>query len=106
MRSTNAPAANNVWQHLAYTWNAGAVEVFINGLSVFTASSGFSDETVEQYTIGGNATDFFNGRIDELKIHSGVLSQSQIIATALPIPEPAAALLGTLGLLALLKRRR
>jgi len=108
MRSTTAPAANNVWQHLAYTWNAGSVEIFINGLSVFTATAGFNNETVGQFTIGGNAnaTDFFNGRIDELKIHSGVLSPSQIIATALPVPEPAAALLGSLGLLGLLIRRR
>ncbi len=102
-------SANNVWQHVAYTWNAGTIEVFINGVSVFTTTvSNFNDETNPQFGIGGNGNggDHFNGRIDELKIYDGVLSPAEIVAAALPVPEPSAALLGGLGVLGLLRRRR
>lgn len=86
-RSTTAPSSNNVWQHVAYTWNAGAIEVFINGSSVYTALvGGFNNETLTQFGIGGNGTggDHFNGRIDELKIYDNVLSPAEIAAAALP----------------------
>ncbi len=102
-------SSNNVWQHVAYTWNAGAIEVFINGASVFTTTvSSFNDETNPQFGIGGNGNggDHFNGRIDELKIYDGVLSPAEIAAAALPVPEPSAALLGGFGVLGLLRRRR
>ncbi|MCW1884615.1 choice-of-anchor D domain-containing protein [Luteolibacter flavescens] len=90
MRSTTAVSANNVWQHVAYVWNAGAVEVFINGNSVYTATSAnFNDETVTQYGIGANSNniDPFNGRIDDLKIFNTAMTQSQIVAAAIPGPE-------------------
>ncbi len=83
-------SSNNVWQHVAYTWNAGAIEAFINGVSVFTATvSNFNDETNPQFGIGGNGNggDNFNGRIDELKIYDGVLSPAEIAAAALPAGE-------------------
>lgn len=89
-RSTTAPSSNNVWQHVAYTWNAGAIEVFINGSSVYTATVGsFNNETLTQFGIGGNGTggDHFNGRIDELKIYDNVLSPAEIAAAALPVAD-------------------
>ncbi len=108
-RRSAVVSSNNVWQHVAYTWDAGAIEVFINGVSVFTTTvNGFNDETNPQFGIGGNGNggDHFNGRIDELKIYDGVLSSAEIAAAALPVPEPSAALLGGFGVLGLLRRRR
>lgn len=88
-RSNTAPSANNVWQHVAYVWNAGTLEVFINGVSKFTSSSGYNDETNAQFGIGGNGNggDHFNGRMDELKVFNSALSQSEIVAAALPPAE-------------------
>lgn len=108
LRSGNAPLTNNVWQHLAYTWEDGAVEVFLNGNSVFTGTSGFNDETVTSFTIGANAngSDHFNGLIDDLKIYDTVLNRDQIILAAQPIPEPNSILmLGLAGGLFLRRRR-
>lgn len=108
MMSENAPANNDGWQHVAWAWNAGAVEVFVNGVSVFTDSSGFNNETSANYRIGGNpnGTDYFNGLMDEVKIYNVALDQAGVIAAAVPIPEPSMlGLLGSLGL-ALFSRRR
>lgn len=84
--STNQPSSNNVWQHVAYVWNAGTIEVFFNGVSRFISSSGFNDETNAEFGIGGNGNgyDHFNGRIDDLKIFDSALSQSEIVAAAQP----------------------
>ncbi|MCW1922846.1 choice-of-anchor D domain-containing protein [Luteolibacter arcticus] len=85
-RSTTPPSANNVWQHVAYVWNAGAIEVFVNGTSKFTATAGFNNETSTQFGIGGNGNggDHFNGRMDELKIFNTALTASEIVAAAVP----------------------
>ncbi len=108
LRSGNAPSSNNQWQHLAFTYDDGGVEVFINGNSVFTASSAVNAPTVSDFRIGGNAndTDSFNGLIDELKIFDTTLSREQIIFQA-SIPEPSAALFLLPGLaFTFLARRR
>jgi hypothetical protein len=87
MRSTNQPSANNVWQHVAYVWNAGTVEVFVNGVSKHTAvSPNFNDETRTRFGIGGNAEggDHFNGRIEDLKIFDTAMTKEEIIAAANP----------------------
>ena len=88
-RSTNAPSRNNQWQHVAYVWNAGAVQVYINGVSVYTATAGFNNETNAQFGIGGNGNggDHFNGRMDELKIFNTAMTAEEIIAAALPSAE-------------------
>lgn len=88
-RSANAPAGNNTWLHLAYVWNAGAIQVFVNGISVYTATADFNNETLTQFGIGGNGTggDHFNGRIDELKIFNTPLTQAEIVAAAVPPAE-------------------
>lgn len=108
MRSANAPSANNVWQHVAWTWNAGAVEIFVNGVSVFTDSSGFNNETASNYRIGGNPNgqDMFNGLMDDVKIHNIALDQAGVIASATPVPEPSSTALLGLGGLALILRRK
>jgi hypothetical protein len=85
-RSTNAPSKNNQWQHVAFVWNAGAIEVFINGASVYTATAGFNNETITQFGIGGNGNggDHFNGRMDEVKIFNTAMTQAEIVAAAVP----------------------
>lgn len=108
MRSSNAPSSNGVWQHVAWTWNDGATEIFINGTSVFTDSSGFNDETSTNFRIGGNpnGVDMFNGLMDDVRIYDVALDQAGVIASATPIPEPSSTALLGLGALTLIFRRR
>ena len=56
----------------------------------------------------GNTTSHWNGSIDEIRIYNTALSETELdgIYSAMAVPEPAAALLGGLGLLSLLRRRR
>lgn len=107
VRSSNAPSSNNQWQHLAYTYDNGNLEVFINGDSVFTGSTAINAPTVSEFGIGSNSSggDHFNGLIDELKIFDSVLSRDDIITQA-SIPEPSSALLLLPAAMIFLHRRR
>ncbi len=107
LRSANAPSSNNQWQHLAYTYLDGDIEVFVNGDSVYTATSAIDAPTQSDFRIGGNSngTDSFNGLIDELKIFNTALSRDDIIIQA-SIPEPSATLLVLPALALLIRRQR
>lgn len=101
----------NTWNHIAATFDAttGATLLYLNGSQVASGTlanfDGFATPTVA--AIGGvDATNSnsIGGRVDDARIYDEVLSQSSIAALA--VPEPAGAMLGGLGLLTLLLRRR
>lgn len=111
--STGTTAPNSTWHHIALTWNAGVVSMYINGnlTNTITNSTGFTDDTFANFVIGANGGtaggEAFNGRIDELKIFNTAMTVDEIRAAAITaVPEPSIALLGGLGLLGLLRRRR
>lgn len=66
--------------------------------------------TPNEFFIGssGNTTGHFTGSIDDVRIYNTALSKSELdtIRAAMAVPEPSAALLGGVGLLLLLRRRR
>lgn len=64
--------------------------------------------TPNEFFIGssGNTTGHFTGSIDDVRIYNTALSKSELDTIFNAIPEPTAALLGGLGLLTLLRRRR
>lgn len=100
--------STTTWQHVAFTYSNGAGKFYYNGnLAGSVNYSNYNEEGTGSVTsigarpFGGEA---FDGQVDEVKIFDTALSESDVRLAA--VPEPAAALLGGLGLLALLRRRR
>lgn len=76
-----------------------------------TAGTGTGGATTpNEFFIGssGNTTSHWSGSIDDIRIYNTALSETELdtIFNAMAIPEPSAALVGGLGLLTLLRRRR
>ncbi|MFD0894594.1 LamG domain-containing protein [Luteolibacter ambystomatis] len=107
--STGTAGFNGNWHHIAVTWNNGTVTSYVDGnvFALGSAATTFTDEAGTIFRIGSNSnnTDFFNGRIDELKIYNTAMNVNQIRLEAVAVPEPSVALIGSLGLLALVRRR-
>ncbi|MES2996092.1 MAG: LamG domain-containing protein [Verrucomicrobiota bacterium] len=110
----SAAVTLDIWNHFAVTFNSAtsSAQMFLNGVSVGTAAMtggttpGFGSFPAQTEAglggfTGGNS---MNGFVDDARLYDEVLTQSQI--QALLVPEPSAALLGSLGALALLRRRR
>jgi hypothetical protein len=110
---------DNEWHHIALTFQAGLADgfkLYLDGApltssstTAFTLSTGVGPNANSylgsfNFT-GATETKGLNGALDEFGIWSGVLTPSEVTALA-AIPEPATALLGGLGLLTLLRRRR
>jgi hypothetical protein len=86
--NTGIPVIANEWVHVAFTRAASSNQAnfYINGQLVYTgtADSVLSGQTINNsssdFTIGSHnsSTDFFAGRIDEVRIWNVVRSQSEI----------------------------
>ena len=73
--------AANVWTHVAGTYDGTAVRLFINGVQVASTTVGGSIATsTGPLRIGGNSVwgEFFQGRIDEVRIYNRALTQTEI----------------------------
>lgn len=109
---------NGAWRHVAFTVSGTTFSLYVDGVLSGTPSTltpDFIDNgEAEIFRIGALARssngDFFTGLLDDVQIYGSALTGSNVTflfnnpGTA--IPEPSAALLGGLGLLALLRRRR
>jgi hypothetical protein len=100
----------NEWSHVAGTYDGATLRLFVNGTQVASqAQIGNLQVNTGQLRIGGNTSpsEFFTGRIDEVRIYDVALDQSEIQTDmATPIPEaPSLQQLGAGALaLALLAR--
>ncbi|MES2996090.1 MAG: LamG domain-containing protein [Verrucomicrobiota bacterium] len=110
----NSAFTLDTWNHFAVTFNSAtsSAQMFLNGVSIGTAAMtagttpGFGSFPAQTHAgLGGfTGADSMNGFVDDARLYDEVLTQTQI--QALLVPEPSAALLGGLGALALLRRRR
>ena len=76
-----ATLAANVWTHLAATYDGTTVRLFLNGAQVASAAAAGAITTSNGVLrIGGNSLwgEFFQGRIDELRIYSRALTPAEI----------------------------
>jgi hypothetical protein len=77
------PSANpvNTWTHVALTYNGTTLQLYVNGIQVSSkAMSGAIQTNSSPLRIGGNSPygEYFNGRIDEVRIYNRALSQAEI----------------------------
>ena len=77
-----AGLALNVWTHLASTYDGATLRLFVNGVQVGTPQSitGPIVNSAGALRIGGNAVwgEYFNGRIDEVRVYNRALSAAEI----------------------------
>ena len=80
------------WTHLAMTYDGAALRLYVNGVQVAsTPLSGNITPTANPLWIGGNSPygEYFNGRIDEVRVYRAALSQAEIQADmAAPLGGP------------------
>lgn len=98
------------WYHLAFTHDSGvASTLWLNGNPMYSDEQTMSNEILNAATVGGPASAGgdpargFDGHIDDLRIYTNVLTQSEIQTL---VPEPASLVLLGLGGLMMLRRRR
>ncbi len=78
--AAQAPAAN-VWTHVAGTYDGTTLRLFINGVQRASVNrSGPIATSTGPLRIGGNSLwgEFFQGRIDEVRIYNRALTQAEI----------------------------
>lgn len=104
------------WNNIVVTFQStgattGIFNTYLNG-TLFNTNVSYtqSNGLVEALVIGGHRSGTgrnFQGQIDDVAFWDNVLTQSDVTYLQThAVPEPTAALLGGLGLLALLRRRR
>lgn len=82
--TTTEVAPNNVWIHIAGTYNGSLVKLYVNGEEIDSVGhTGDFTADISSLYIGAQRntatmTGFFNGRIDDIKIFDYALSQEQI----------------------------
>jgi hypothetical protein len=73
----------NTWSHLAGTWNALVMRLYVNGTEVANSPLvGTALTSNSPLRIGGTAVwpEWFAGQIDEVRVYNRALSQPQIAA--------------------------
>lgn len=78
-------AAASTWTHLAFTWDAATVRLYVNGTQVATAAltGSLGLGSLNQIQIGElNGTDFFGGLMQEVSILPNVLNAAQVMQLA------------------------
>ena len=76
-----ANLAANAWTHLAATYDGATLRLYVNGTQVAsTAKTGTIAVSAGALTIGGDPLygQYFTGRIDEVRIYSSALTQTQV----------------------------
>ncbi len=109
------PSVNDgAWHHVALVSNGSIIELFVDGVSrgsqTYTGGAATALDALQLgAAYGGKNANALrqNLQIDDFGIWNEALTPAQIAYYSTnAIPEPSAALLGGLGLLALLRRRR
>ena len=77
------PIPINTWTHLAVTYDGAIMRFYVNGVQRVTKSqSGGIESNSNPLRIGGNVPygQYFQGRIDEVRVYSRALTASEIVS--------------------------
>ena len=84
----------NTWKHIAVTYNSGTVKLYEDGLEVISSATGFNQipvhsnnaglgTVIDNIAFGGiGLSNFFDGKMDDVKIYNRVLSSSEVSSIA------------------------
>jgi len=75
----------NVWTYVALTWDGAQLRLYVDGALVTTAArTGVLQSVTTPLRIGGNVPygEFFQGRLDEIRIYNRALSVAELQADA------------------------
>lgn len=98
--------AANTWTHLMMIRYNGTTTFYINDVARGATYGGAPTHGDFHMSVNPGGSVYFDGLLDEARVVTFAGSDSVADIRAALIPEPSAALLGGLGLLALLRRRR
>ena len=73
----------NVWTHLASTYDGARIRLYVNGVEVASQpAAGSIESNINPIWIGGNSPygEYFQGKIDDVRIYGKALTQAQIQA--------------------------
>lgn len=102
----NLTISRDSFSNIIITFQNGELNIYLDGQRRITASGVNFTGDVQSLKLASSA----NTTMDDLQLYSGVLNDGEIAALAanpaLPVPEPATATLGLLGLASLCMRRR
>lgn len=97
----------NQWAHLALIRSGGTTTFYINGIAQAGTTALTPVINTPHLSVDPNGTAYFDGHLDEARVVTFTSGESTAnILNTLAVPEPSSALLGGLGMLALLRRRR
>ncbi len=82
---TGLDANKDQWVHFAMTWDGTAVRAFVNGEKKAEKTSSDAQKTLmtmpSAFILGGYPSNYFNGKIDELRIWNVARSAPELTAT-------------------------
>lgn len=82
-RNTGISLNDNEWHHVAFSFQSGVTNgtvVYIDGVAQLTTTMTVWGQSVEVQIGDGNANQYFNGLIDEVRIYNRVLTADEIKA--------------------------
>ena len=80
---TTAPSTGT-WHHVAYTWDGTNNNLYVDGTAVTATATGHDGAAVTGAFIGATsaAADFFNGKIDDVRVYNAALTATQVARLA------------------------
>lgn len=98
----------DTWVHLALVRASGVTTFYINGVATGSTYAGVPVNDTPHISVAPGGSTYFDGLIDEARVVTFTAgeSTSNIINSLQGVPEPAVSLLGALGLVVGMKRRR
>ena len=80
--STNVAINDGIWHHVAATHDGTTLKIYLDGVQVGTSQARTFNTTGTQISIGhkSNASEYFNGDIDEIRIWNTALTANDILS--------------------------